>query len=223
MKLVFLKKNNLPTLTIFFLGWGMDEKVCANRTTTNSDFMVCYDYKSLDFNYDILDNYSGINIIGWSMGVWAASVIIEHIKNKSMPIIIHNSIAINGTVTPIDDKFGIPTAIYQGTLNNLSERTLEKFNRRMCGTKEELLEFNTYKPQQSIDNLKQELSFISKAQNDNIANANGWNKAIIGESDMIFPKENQINAWNMTKYTETIICPIAHYSKKTIENTIAKF
>ena len=43
----------------------------------NSDLLVCYDYRSLDFDFTLLQGYQEIRLIAWSMGVWAASMVLQ--------------------------------------------------------------------------------------------------------------------------------------------------
>ena len=49
MKHYFIQQNYLPRLTLFFAGWGMDECPFMDYCSGNSDLLVCYDYRSLDF------------------------------------------------------------------------------------------------------------------------------------------------------------------------------
>lgn len=89
--------------------------------------MICYDYRTLDFDTSPLTGYTVIDVVAWSMGVWAASQVLSKV---SLPI--RRRIAINGTPFPIDEKRGIPPAIFMGTLEGLNEASLRKFQRRMC-------------------------------------------------------------------------------------------
>ena len=84
-----------------------------------------------EFDSNLIGNYKSIDVIAWSMGVWAASQAIG-----SMGLEVNSAIAINGTTHPIDDSKGIPQAIFQGTLDGLNDATLKKFQRRMCGSTE---------------------------------------------------------------------------------------
>lgn len=38
------------------------------------DYMICYDYRTLDFDTSILEQYRQVNVVAWSMGVWAAPI-----------------------------------------------------------------------------------------------------------------------------------------------------
>ncbi|MGL5789609.1 MAG: pimeloyl-ACP methyl esterase BioG family protein, partial [Bacteroidales bacterium] len=111
--------------------------------------------------------------------------------------------AINGTHTPVNDLTGIPAVIFQGTLDSLSEKNLEKFNRRMCGSKEMLDFYNLDAPQRSIESLKSELKAIGEACMDQTLSFL-WDKIIMSKRDMIFTHENQLKAWKDTDNQVTV-------------------
>ena len=67
MKQHFIIKNNQKHLLLFFAGWGMDETPFLQIHPTNKDWLICYDYRSLEFDAIILQEYSEITLIG-SMG-----------------------------------------------------------------------------------------------------------------------------------------------------------
>ena len=68
MKQHFIIKNNQKHLLLFFAGWGMDETPFLQIRPTNKDWLICYDYRSLEFDADILQEYSEITLIAWCMG-----------------------------------------------------------------------------------------------------------------------------------------------------------
>lgn len=153
MKQHFLIQQNHKRLLLFFAGWGMDARPFCSFQPKDCDWMICYDYRSAEFNVEALANYSEIIVIGWSMGVWVASEVMQ--LHPELPI--KGSLAINGTPYPIDDQKGIPSAIYEGTLEGLNDNTLQKFQRRMCGSNTEYQTFQQTAPQRPIEELKEEL------------------------------------------------------------------
>ena len=50
MKQHFIIKNNQKHLLLFFAGWGMDETPFLQIRPTNKDWLICYDYRSLEFD-----------------------------------------------------------------------------------------------------------------------------------------------------------------------------
>ena len=141
-----------PRLLLFFAGWGMDEHPFLQYAPPDSDFMICYDYRTLDFDTSPLAGYTVIDVVAWSMGVWAASQVLSKV---SLPI--RRRIAINGSPFPIDEKRGIPPAIFMGTLEGLNEASLRKFQRRMCADGNVFARFQLTAPERSIEELKEEL------------------------------------------------------------------
>ena len=100
MKQSYIIHEHHPRLLLFFAGWGADETPFKMYRPAASDFMVCYDYRTLDFDASGLEKYREINLIGWSMGVWAASQTMPQLSSPGTSgegIHMANSIAINGT------------------------------------------------------------------------------------------------------------------------------
>lgn len=150
-----------------------------------------------------------------SMGVWVASQLMK--QYPSLPI--SHSIAINGTPYPIHETKGIEPAIFEGTLQGLTEQTLQKFQRRMCGSAAEYKVFQTVAPQRPADELKEELAAIQQQYLSLPPSDFVWQKAIIGKNDRIFLPDNQRLAWknkvDILEYSEA-----AHYQQELFESII---
>lgn len=181
------------------------------------DLLVCYDYRSLDFDFSLPEGYEDIRVVGWSMGVWAASQVLGR---SCLPIT--ESVAVNGTMTPVDDSRGIPNAIYEGTLKGLNDVTLRKFFRRMCGSAVLLEDFLTRSPGRSTDEVKEELLLIAK-QAECLAPARFcWSKAVIGKGDLILfrlakGKRGANSVCRQRKKTWLII-PMCFYEISCVDN-----
>lgn len=214
MKQFFIKKQAHTTLTLFFAGWAMDKHPFADYTPADSDLLMCYDYRSLEFDFALLQPYESIRLVAWSMGVWAASVTLA---NAHLPIV--RSIAINGTPTPVNDTRGIPPSIFAGTLNGLNEATLRKFFRRMCGSGEALNRFLEKRPQRPVEELKEELFLIARQAETLPVSPLAWTDAVVGSDDLIFTVTNQQQAWSGSGATIAQF-HIPHYSETLLRNTI---
>lgn len=206
MKQIFIQKHNAPRLLLFFAGWGMDETPFAACTPPGYDVMICYDYRSLYFDPHLLEGYSSIRLVAWSMGVWVASQVLH---TQLLPF--EARIAINGTIYPIDVKRGIPPAVFQLTLRSMSQAALSKFYRNMCGTSSTYAQFTACAPQRSWQELKEELQCIADNYQASTPTDFQWDEAVIGTRDRIFAPENQQNAW----LPSTLICTVEapHYSE----------
>lgn len=215
MKQHFITKSNSKHLLLFFAGWGMDETPFTDMHPAHCDWMICYDYRSLEFDESLLRGYSEITLVGWSMGVWAASRIME--LSPGLPV--SRSIAINGTIYPVDESKGIAPSIFEGTLQGLTEQTLQKFQRRMCGSSAEYKIFQSVAPQRPVEELKEELAAIQKQCLSSDASDFRWQKAVIGRNDRIFTPENQRRAWenNVDEIEES---EAEHYQRELFQTVL---
>ena len=182
--------ENSPRLLLIFAGWGMDDLVMSQLRRPGYDVAVVWDYSSFHINWDFTERYSEICLFAWSMGVYAASQTIQAIEPK-----VTLRIAVNGTTTPINDRKGIPEAIFFGTLDNLSETALNKFFRRMASTREDFDFFNKRRPGRNIDELRGELQSIADRTILDTPSEMRWDVAVVGRDDRIFPRFNQLRAW----------------------------
>lgn len=215
MKQHFIIRSNSKHLLLFFAGWGMDETPFTDIHPLHCDWMICYDYRSLEFDESLLRGYSEITLVGWSMGVWAVSRIME--LYPGLPV--SRSIAVNGTLHPVDESKGIAPTIVEGTLEGLTEQTLQKFQRRMCGSSAEYKVFQSVAPQRPVEELKEELAAIQKQYLSLGAPGFHWQKAVIGRNDRIFIPENQRRAWenNVDLIEES---EAAHYQRELFHTVL---
>ena len=189
MRRIWLKKNSSKRIILFFSGWGLDERA-VNHMTGGSDVLMFYDYRNLkDEEAPILDNYESIDVIAWSMGVWAASILLPL---WSLPV--SKSTAINGTERPVDDLYGIPFHVYRLTERGMDERGRDKFFVRMLSGTEERIRFKQHHPDRDLEEQLDELKAI-REQSDILKGEISWNKVYISENDIIFPVTNQENWW----------------------------
>lgn len=195
MKQFFIKKENCSRLILFFAGWGSDENLFKRKVKDGYDYMICFDYQDLEFDFTSIMEYEEIIVLGWSMGVWVANTVLT--KQRAKDLKITKAVSFNGTIYPINDNKGIPVDIFKGTMESFSEKVLTKFRRRICGNTENTKEFLSHLPYRDIDSLKNELIALWRmlGQSNNISVLK-WDTAVIGTSDKIFPYENQIAAWN---------------------------
>lgn len=213
MKQQFIIHKKHPRLILFFAGWGMDEHPFLDYYPADSDLLVCYDYRNLDFDYSLLQAYTDMRLVGWSMGVWAASQVFG--KNR---LNIKKSIAINGTNYPVDDNRGIARTVFEGTLNGLTNATLRKFQRRMCGSATALDDFLNRAPRRDVDELREELRRIGELSQELAPSSFVWSKAVIGNKDHIFTPANQQQSWS--SQTEITVCEAEHYSESLLRKVI---
>lgn len=216
MKQQLLISEHNPHLLLFFAGWGADEHLFSHIRPVNCDWMLCYDYRSPEFNVGLLSDYRDITLIAWSMGVWMAGEVIR--QYPTLPVT--HSTAINGTPFPIDEQRGIAPSVFNGTLQNLSPQNLHKFQRRMCGTTEAHRAFLRIAPQRPIEELGEELAAIQQRYTPSSEPPFTWKRAVIGTEDRIFLPDNQRRAW--TGRAEKIIETDApHYQEEMLKKYLS--
>lgn len=190
MQQTYLINRRQPKLLLFFTGWGMDATPFAHYRPQECDLLIGYDYRTLHFDYEQLRGYDHIHLVAWSMGVWAASHVMA---NGQWPIL--SSTAINGTPYPVDEARGIPPPLFQATCEGLTEASLLKFQRRMCGSNEAFGRFRSVAPCRPVAELKEELVAIGLQQQRLAPPSFTWQQAVIGGNDRIFPPQHQQTAW----------------------------
>lgn len=185
---------------LLFAGWGMDEKPFARINVQGYRLIVVWDYRDFtipDALTTELETAEEIVVLAWSFGVPAATRFI--LSNKNLPVTA--TIAVNGTMHPVDDRLGIPEEIFRGTLDGLTEKSLSKFHLRMCGSSSAFRDFSATLPQRPVDELREELQTIGDAHFD--APEGLWDRAVVSLSDRIIPPDNQTEAWSSEAF-ETI-------------------
>lgn len=154
---------------------------------TDHDLLICYDYQDLKLDFDF-SAYQQIRVVAWSMGVWVAERVLQGIRLKS-------STAVNGTGLPCDDSFGIPYAIFKGTLENLTENTRSKFERRICGDKVSFERYQQFSAR-PFNKIHQELTALfAMIQQDKRTDLIHWTNAWVSSRDKIFTPANQHQYW----------------------------
>jgi biotin synthesis protein BioG len=185
----------------------MDSNPLNHLEPLNYDVLTYYNYNNLDIEdlaINEIEKYSDIILIGWSMGVWTANYFSGFLPE------IKQAIAINGTLLPIDDNYGIPRTIFQATLDNFKPETREKFYKRMFSTNEDFNRFLKHQPERKFNDQKAELVALqSHIQSVNSETKILFTKAIIGKSDKIIPSKNQISFWQ--DRTSVSVIDASHY------------
>lgn len=198
MQLDYIIHRDNPRLLLIMAGWGMDSRPFSGLEAAGYDIAVGWDYTDETFDTSLLADYREIVVFGWSMGVMEAARILV---GRGLPITL--SVAINGTETPVSNTVGIPVDIFNATLSSLSPENLSRFNRRMCGSRDRLKQFELHAPQRDIVSLVEELRVIGQRAIKEPPVHFDWDVAIIGTTDNIFPPKSQHTAWEGREIIET--------------------
>lgn len=203
----YIIQERHPRLLLFFAGWASDPTPFRTYRPEGRDYMVCYDYRTLEGGTDAVQGYQIMDVVAWSMGVWAASHVVPRLG-----IPVGRSIALNGTPFPIDAERGIAPAIWQGTLNHLTPLSLHKFTRRMCADTDAFHRFLRVTPRRPVDELADEMRTISRLQSTLPAPRFRWQQAVVGRDDHIIPSANQLRAWQKLG-VPVLQADISHYDE----------
>jgi len=207
MKSKLYIQNESKKIIIFFAGWGVDTNPFHKEIlSSKKNILFIYDYTGIEISPELKeilsdDYYTEISVIAWSMGVMVANTLLQGHKLK-------NAIAINGTLEPISDKYGIYERIFDLTINSFNDETAINFAKRMC-----LSDYNKYKenfPERI--NLKEELLSLKQyAQNKNKSEKNIFTNVIISENDKIIPPKHQLDFWKTKGIIPKILKDSPHF------------
>lgn len=198
---LYTQSANNEGLILYFNGWAMTPEAVEHLALpTGYDLLVVWDYRSLAIELDLCA-YKHITLVAWSMGVWAANA--SRVWLESLPL--ERAIAVCGTGYPMDDRWGIPRAIFEATLEGVTEENRLRFNRRMCGGKSLRHLFEALE-RRSTDEIRSELQAVYEVEGQQQhtepdTGATRWTMAHIGLDDRIIPASNQSAYWAMQGVT----------------------
>lgn len=196
MKAHWLNRQNNKNLIVFFAGWSFDyNPFCNHPECGDNDLLMIYDYNNMDIPDELktLNNYESKILAAWSMGVFTAylnRVLFEDFNKK---------IAVNGTITPVDDKFGIPVKIFELTLKHAASGLGGKFYKNVFQTLKEYEEYLKNPVQRSIENRVEELENLYDLIRQQPADFDGekfYDCAVVCQNDKIIPSANQSASHN---------------------------
>jgi pimeloyl-[acyl-carrier protein] methyl ester esterase len=193
MKTLWLHKHDRQCLIVFCNGWGMDGYPFAPLRASAYDVLMCYDYSELGLDEDIsivISYYKEAYLVGWSMGVWAG----QHLFARSYGR-FRKRMAVNGTLCPINDHYGIPFDVFSSTLEHFGETARLKFYRRMCRDRENLEGFLSNQPKRGLDDQRHELEILLRTADCLPADASIYTDVVIAGRDSIIPTTNQRRFW----------------------------
>ncbi len=193
MKSKWLHRRESDRLIIFCNGWGMDERPLACLESHDWNILMLYDYTDLLPDLDLeklLHSYRETVLIAWSMGVWAGQNIFSCHRQQ-----LQRCLAVNGTLCPIDDQFGIPKEVVRATFVNFDEQQRSKFYHRMCRDREVYRRFVREQPARSVENQKKELAALLEMTGCNPEEEPLYQSALVADHDFIMPTANQLNFW----------------------------
>ena len=214
MRLHWQVRESHPRLLIFFNGWGMDERLLAMIAPPEGrDLLAVCDYADLqgaDAVRTAVAHYPQVDLVAWSMGVWAAATVFG---SAGAPF--DQAVAVNGTGRPIDDEYGIPAGLFHATLDGFSERARDSFFRRMCDGRAACGEFLPHAPLRDLEDQRRELLALARDAAAGLPPPGPFTSAIVGTRDRIVPTENQLRYWRGAIPCRTMDLPHLPFSSRT--------
>ncbi len=192
MEQCWLHRKSKKNLLVFCAGWGMDAQPFKHLKTSCYDVLFLYNFNSNTKNFNLITDLAGYeqtSLVAWSMGVWWGRQLFGRTQ------CFDRTVAVNGTLCPIDAKFGIARDLMNTTLERWSESTREKFYRRMCRDPKVLEAFLRAMPQRTIVSQQQELAYYLETITGFPKNDNFYTDIVISQKDFVIPTKNQCHFW----------------------------
>lgn len=200
----WLNRQDNDKLIMFFAGWSFDYKPFEYLDCLGYDVLFIYDYSDMSLDIDV-KNYMEKYLITWSMGVYTAYRIREFLPE------FNKKIAVNGTVFPVDNEYGIPEKPFILTLKHAKKGLEKKFYQNILETEEEFERYIKNPVKRTVENRVSELeNLYDTIKNDVKSYEKYYDIAYISQNDKIIPTKNQMNFW--TKYdTDYILLESGHF------------
>jgi biotin synthesis protein BioG len=216
MKSCWLQRKRSNDCLLFMSGWGMGPEPFSEVDFGLTDVLMVFDYRSMDSSelFKLLPA-GNLHLLAWSMGVWAASWLSQHDPHFAA-LRFSSSTAIGGTLSPIDNRCGIPVQDFEEMLGSFSPAKQESFYRSMFDCDEEAERFLLCKPCRSVELLWDELENLYK-----LCRSSGsarlpdiYNRRIVTTRDRIFPARNQVRAWGKENCVSGALPHFPFYSQE---------
>lgn len=197
MRSEWLHHRERERLILFCNGWAMDEIPLGPLGSHEWDVLMFCNYVDLVPDIDLAGlfaAYGEIVLISWSMGVWAGQQLFAAHRES-----LSGSLAVNGTLCPIHDRFGIPEDLVRATLTHFDEKGRLKFYHRMCRDRELYRSFLAKQPRRSLAGQKRELTSLLEMVRCDSGENTIYHRALVAGQDFIMPTANQLNYWPKKK------------------------
>ncbi len=218
MKYKWLNRGENDKIILFFNGWGMDENVVKHLDCEDYDVLMFYDYNTLDtdFDWDLSNIYPEKNFIAWSMGVMVVSCLAPSL---ALPLGNGTRTAVNGTLKPIDETFGIHPKIYDLTIKGFNEKGRERFINSMFDEKSTHHPSPLYKEREISEQHSElialkEISKLTPSLTLPLGEEKSiYNKILISDNDKIIPTKSQVAFWGIEPNLKGGHCPFFQFKK----------
>lgn len=194
MQQYFHEQGKNSDLTVFLMGWGMDERLIL-PLCKGQNVLCLYDYQDLDFHFDFTP-YKNCKLIAYSAGVFMAKVLKDKLPDFSQ------SVAVNG----VQDLFSLTKGMDIKSMAAFGSITLDNyidFRRNfLVDSDAELAKFNANAPLRTIESSNAELKkLVQFSIRYKFKKQFDFDKIFISENDKTIPTSNQKKAWAGKDFT----------------------
>jgi len=195
----WIKKEGAPDLLLLVLGWASDERTAGHVAPPGYDVLCTFDYREIrPLEAALTAPYRRVVLMAWSFGVWAAETLC-----RDLPL--DRAVALNGTPYPVDDRRGIPRKSMLVTLKGIRRSGIEAFERKAYAEHYERI---AALPTDRTDEERcDELSALYERSAEPYRPRIGWNRAVVGLRDTIFPVANMLACWG----ERAVTADLPHY------------
>lgn len=180
MQVKWLKRSHdANEIIVVFSGWAIGPDVFAHLKG-DQDLLFVDDYRRLNSDLPDLSAYDRRSLVAWSFGIAAYG----HWQAEQ-PGLFHRTVAINGSLTPVDRRLGIPPAVFERTVEGLSEESYQAFLGHCFGERQ---------PYQPIDVTARQAE-LKAVRDRGPAPALTFDHVWISRNDRIFPAVNLTRSW----------------------------
>lgn len=180
--------NNSKNIIVFLTGWGCDDNQFKfMKNSNNYDILLCYDYTTVDFDFDF-SNYEKCYLIAFSAGVFMANILKPQLPE------FEKKIAINGNPLAYDEYFGLRKEIVD-IFNGVTKENALDFRRKyLVYNDREFRKFNANQSHRSFESCKQELNSL-RNYIDNPCEQIDFDVSVLSMEDKIFVPSRQMEYW----------------------------
>ena len=170
----------------------MDPAPFRSIPVIEHDLLMVYDYREIEpaAMIRLTEQYDSLHLVAWSMGVWVAGKFFSDYKDR-----FTSSMAINGTLSPINDQFGIPVKAFDTMINDFSPTVLDAFYRDMFDQQDQAGQFFSTRPNRSPESILSELQTLRHLYTEQGPGDDIFDRKIVGSRDRIFPARSQQRCW----------------------------
>jgi len=183
MEFRWLHREQEAEAIVVFGGWAVGPEV-LDHLTGAYDVLFASDYRDLNAGLPDLSSYDLVSLVAWSFGVASYA---HWQQGRDDPFA--RKVAVNGTLSPVNRRTGIPPVAMSKTIETLSEDAYQLFLARV---------FNSRQRRATIDVIARQEELVAIEERGDALSI-CFDHVWVSADDKIFPAANQKRAWPQNK------------------------